>query len=164
MRNPTKTQITLERTFKATLEDIWDLWTTPEGIESWWGPEGFEVKVHALDLTPDGQMLYAMTATGPDQVGFMKRAGLPLTTETKVTYSEIVPQQRLAWATVADFIPGVAPYEVAASVELTAHAQGVRMMLTLDAMHDATWTERMVAGWKGQLGKLEKGFAASRTA
>ena len=160
MRNPKQTQITLERNFKATLEDLWDLWTTPEGIESWWGPEGFDVKVRALDLTPGGQMLNAMTATAPDQVGFMKRVGMPLTTETKLTYSEIVPNRRLSWATVADFIPGVAPYDVGTSVELTAHAQGVRLVLTLDAMHDATWTQRMVAGWNGQLGKLEKGLAA----
>ena len=26
--------------FKATLEEVWELWTTKDGIESWWGPEG----------------------------------------------------------------------------------------------------------------------------
>ncbi len=35
-----KRGITLERTYKASLQDVWDMWTTKEGIESWWGPDG----------------------------------------------------------------------------------------------------------------------------
>ena len=58
-------RIRLERTFQATLEDVWQLWTTKEGIESWWGPEGFSVQVRTLDLRPGGLLQYAMTATAP---------------------------------------------------------------------------------------------------
>jgi hypothetical protein len=47
----------------------------------------------------------------------MKRAGLPLTSECKVTYTEVSPRRRLAYKTLADFVPGVAPYEVATVVE-----------------------------------------------
>ena len=36
--------ITIERTYQAAIEDVWALWTTKEGIESWWGPDGFAVK------------------------------------------------------------------------------------------------------------------------
>ena len=32
--------ITMERTFDATLHEVWELWTTKAGIESWWGPDG----------------------------------------------------------------------------------------------------------------------------
>ena len=34
----------------ATVEDVWALWTTEPGIESWWGPDGFDVTVGHLDL------------------------------------------------------------------------------------------------------------------
>src|SRR4051794_12482776 len=30
----------LERTYAASPETIWELWTTPEGIEQWWAPDG----------------------------------------------------------------------------------------------------------------------------
>jgi hypothetical protein len=30
------------------------------------------------------------------------------------------------------------------------------MVITLDPMHDEVWTQRMVEGWKGQLGRLER--------
>src|SRR5262245_25968471 len=108
----------LERIYQATVQDVWDLWTTKEGIESWWGPGGFAVTVRTLDLRPGGQLLYAMSAIGPGQVEFMKRAGMPLTTEARITYTDIVPLRRLAYIHLADFIPGVEPYDVATVVEL----------------------------------------------
>ena len=47
-------KLTLERTFDATPEEVWGLWTTREGIDAWWGPDGFKVEVESLDLRPGG--------------------------------------------------------------------------------------------------------------
>ena len=153
-------RITLERTYPSPIEDVWDLWTTTDGIESWWGPEGFSVKVRKLDLRPGGVLEYAMTATAPAQVEFMKRAGMPLSTDVRITLTEVVAPRRLAYTTLADFIPGVEPYPVETVVELHSEAQGVRMVLTFDAMHDETWTQRSVMGRESELGKLAKVLAA----
>src|ERR1700722_13952040 len=106
-------RITMERTFEAPIEDVWELWTTKEGIESWWGPQGFTVTVHEIDLRPGGEMRYAMRATAPEIVEGMKRMGLPLVTEARLTYQEIAPHRRLAYLHVADFVPGVAAYDIA---------------------------------------------------
>jgi hypothetical protein len=35
------------------------------------------------------------------------------------------------------------------------------MVLTFDAMHDAEWTERSVAGHESELGRLDRILAAS---
>jgi len=102
-------KITLERSFNASLEEVWDLWTTKEGIESWWGPEGFSVQVRNLDLRPGGDLVYAMTATDPEQIEFMKKAGMPLTTESRAVYSDVIPRRHLAYTQGADFIPNVKP-------------------------------------------------------
>jgi uncharacterized protein YndB with AHSA1/START domain len=151
-----KRKIIIERTYKAPIEDVWDLWTTKDGIESWWGPEGFSVKVQKLDLRPGGELKYTMTAVAPAQIEFMKKAGMPLTTEARITYTEIAPGQRLAYENWVDFIPGVESYAVATLVELHPSDDGVRMVLTLDAMHDEQWTNRAVMGWEGELAKLAK--------
>lgn len=156
MNNDAKKTIQLERTYDASLEDVWDLWTTKEGIESWWGPDGFNVEVIALDLRVGGQLSYAMTAAAAPQIAFMKQAGLPLTTTTRVRYTEIIRHQRLAYVNLVDFIPGVAAYETGTRVDLAPTAGGVRMIVTLDVMHDPVWTQRMAAGWESQLGKLDK--------
>jgi uncharacterized protein YndB with AHSA1/START domain len=153
---PARRRVSIERTVNAAIEDVWELWTTKEGIESWWGPDGFAVKVRRLDFRVDGQLLYAMTATAPEQIEFLKKAGMPLTTESLVTYMEVEPLKRLTFTQLADFIPGVTPYEVATTVEFGASLQGVRMVLTLDAMHDAHWTELAVTGWESELDKLAK--------
>jgi uncharacterized protein YndB with AHSA1/START domain len=153
---PARRRITIERSFNAPIDKVWELWTTKDGIESWWCPPGFEVKVRALDIRPGGELLYAMTAVAPDQIDFLKKAGMPLTTESLVTYTEVVARQRLAFTQMADFIPNVKPYEVAMTVDFDANQQGVRLVLTLDAMHDEYWTNMMVMGWESELGKLAK--------
>jgi uncharacterized protein YndB with AHSA1/START domain len=153
---PTRRKVSLERTFNARVEDVWELWTTKEGIESWWGPDGFVVKVRRLDFRPGGQLAYAMTATAPEQIEFLKKAGMPLTQEARVTYTEVVPLKRLAFTQIADFIPNVKPYDVAMTVEFDTIPEGVRMVLTLDAMHDEHWTKLAVMGWESELGKLAK--------
>jgi uncharacterized protein YndB with AHSA1/START domain len=149
-------KVTLERTFNAPIQEVWDLWTTREGIESWWGPDGFSVTVRKIDLRPGGELLYAMTANAPDQIEFLKKAGMPVTTVSRLTYTEIDPPRRLAYSQTADFIPGVEPYEVPTTVELETTPQGVRLVLTFTAMHDERWTNLAVMGWESELGKLAK--------
>ena len=152
-------RIVMERTYVASIDDLWELWTTEEGIESWWGPEGFSTKVLSLDLSVGGQMRYAMTAVGPMQIQFMKQAGLPLTTETYLTYTEIVAGKSIAYTHRADFIPGVEPYDVVNRVEFHAENVSVRMVLTLSPMHNQEWTQRSVMGMESQLGKIPGIFA-----
>ncbi|MGH6999635.1 MAG: SRPBCC family protein [Phenylobacterium sp.] len=152
---PARARFSIERTYAASIDEAWTLWTTKAGIESWWGPEGFEVTVTSLDLRPGGELVYLMTATAAEQVAFMKGAGMPLSTPAKVTYTEVSPPGRLAYTTLADFVPGVAPYEVATVVELRVAAGGVKLTVTFDAMHDDVWTERARAGHESQLRKLD---------
>lgn len=149
-------RITLERTFDATLREVWELWTTKDGIESWWGPEGFHVEVHALDLRPGGLLLYAMVADNPETIAFMQRQGMPTSTEARITYRDIVPLKRLAYSHLADFIPGVAAYDVETVVTLEQLGPKVKMTLSFDRMHDQLWTDRAAAGWQMELDKLAK--------
>lgn len=150
----------LKRTWQGAVEDVWDLWTTAEGIEAWWGPDGFSVKVRRLDLRPGGELRYAMTATAAPQVDFLKRAGMPLTSETLIVFKEVVAPRRLLYTNVVDFVPGVAPYRVDTLVELHARGEQVELVLTLDAMHDEEWSQRAAMGWEQQLTRLERILAA----
>jgi uncharacterized protein YndB with AHSA1/START domain len=146
----------MERTYRATPDEVWDLWTTKAGIESWWGPDGFSVTVRHLDLRADGELHYTMTATAPEQIEFMNKAGMPMATDSSITYTEVEPKRRLSYVMTADFVPDTPPYDVATTVSLDPHPDGVRMTLTFDAMHDEQWTERAVMGHEGELAKLER--------
>ncbi len=158
--NRSRGKIVIERRYTASIEDVWELWTTKEGIESWWGPAGFSVKVHELDLRAGGEMRYSMTAVDPAQVAFMKQAGMSLTTDAKLTYTAIVPGKSIAYTHKVDFIRGVEPYDVGNKVEFFAEGGDVRMVLTLDPMHSDEWTQRAVMGMESQLGKLARVIAS----
>jgi hypothetical protein len=61
---------------------------------------------------------------------------------------------------LADFVPGVAPYEVATVVELKETHDGVKLTIAFDAMHDEVWTQRARAGHESQMRKLDALLAA----
>jgi hypothetical protein len=46
------------------------------------------------------------------------------------------------------------PIDIATVVELHATADGVRMVLTFDAMHSDEWMQRVFMGWQSELDKL----------
>jgi uncharacterized protein YndB with AHSA1/START domain len=149
-------KITLERIFRATPEDLWNLWTTKKGLESWWGPEGFGTMVRTLELRPGGRFEYEMTAMAPDQIEGVRAAGIPLTTRAHGTYVEVTPSRRLAYRTLADFIPGVEPYEVGAVIDFHAVPMGTRLTVTEDAMHNREWTKMSETGMSSSLDRLRK--------
>jgi uncharacterized protein YndB with AHSA1/START domain len=156
-----RAQFSIDRSYaEATIDEAWALWTTKDGVESWWGPEGFGVTVISLELKPGGELVYLMTATGSEQIEFMNHAGMPISTECKIRYTEVSPPYRLAYTTLADFVPGITPYEVATVVDLEATESGVKIAITFDAMHDDIWTERARAGYESQIRKLDRLLAA----
>src|ERR671937_3030345 len=95
----------IERNYPVTAEEIWKLWTTSEGIESWWAPDGFKVDVEKLELRVGGELIYSMTAVAPEQVEFMNKAGMPLSTKSRKTFTEFQPPRRIGYNSFIDFVP-----------------------------------------------------------
>lgn len=148
------TDTTIERTVSAPPARVWELWTTPEGISSWWAPEGFRTDVTALDLREGGELVYTMTAVAPEQIAFMEQYGMPLTTESRKTFVELDEPHRISYDSLVDFVPDHEPYQHRTVVELHAEADGTRVVMHVAPMHDAVWTERLVQGRTNELENL----------
>ena len=77
----------------------------------------------------------------------------------KVTSLELRPGGELSYAMTAvaaeQVAPGIEAYDVGTVVEFQATAAGVKLVVTVDAMHDEVWTERARAGNESQLRKLD---------
>lgn len=155
-RGATGDKIRIERDYDAPTDLIWKLWTTPEGIESWWAPDGFTVKVQKLELKPKGELVYTMTASGPEQIEFMRNAGMPLTTESRKTFTEVKPLTRLAYLSLVDFVPNHEPYEFLTVVDLADTGGRTNVVMTVDRMHDDIWTQRLIAGRENELNNLAR--------
>lgn len=156
-------KVVIERSYRARVDELWDLWTTKKGFESWWGPEGFRVEVHAIEAREGGTLHYAMIADAPEQIEAMKRMGQPRSHETRGRFAEVRPKSRPALTHMIDFLPGVKPYESSMVVEFFPSGQSVRMVVTLDGMHDDEFTKMQTMGFTSQLTKLDKRFGGHQT-
>lgn len=155
----TGSKTVIERTYRARVEEVWELWTTKEGFESWWGPEGFRVEVHALEARVGGTLQYDMIAESPEMIAAMKQMGQPVSHANRSRFTELKPRERLVLTNVIDFLPGVEPYESDIAVDFSAVGDTIRMVVTLDGMHTDEFTGMQKEGFTSQLTKLDKRFA-----
>ena len=155
----TTAKVVIERTYRATIKDVWALWTTKDGFESWWGPQGFRAEVQELDARVGGALRYEMIAEAPEMIAAMQQMGRPASHATHARFSEVQPCSRLVLTNVIDFIPGVAAYESQIAVDFASVGDCVRMVVTLDAMHSDEFTKMQRDGFTSQLTKLDSRFA-----
>lgn len=143
MSELTDRTLTIERTFDAPLQVVWDAWTRPEHITKWWAPKGMEVRVIAHEFRPGGQWKYAMTM--PDGSEFISEG----------VYQEIVELERIVSS--ADFKPMTEGVELHTQFE----ADGAKTKFTFRVIHATPeyckQQEEMgfYNGWGSALDRLE---------
>ena len=152
------TKTVIERSYRAQVEELWALWTTKDGFESWWGPEGFRVEVHAIEPHRNGTLHYDMIADSAEAIAAMKQAGQPLSHATRGRFTTFEPHTRLALTHTIDFLPGVTPYDSTMVVEFFPSGNQVLMVVTLDGMHDEQFSRMQEVGFTSQLTKLDRRF------
>ena len=152
-------KILIERTYRARIDDVWDLWTTKEGFESWWGPEGFRSEVQEIDARTGGLLRYEMIADAPEMVAWVKERGQPVSSAVQSRFTEVQPRERLVLSNVIDFLPGVPAYESRIVVDFAVIGDSVRMTITLGRMHSDEFTRLQQEGMRSQLTKLDARFA-----
>jgi uncharacterized protein YndB with AHSA1/START domain len=153
--NTSRSSTVIERTYRTRVEELWRLWTTKEGFESWWAPEGFRVEVHTIEAREGGALHYDMIAMEPAQIAEVTKLGLATSTSVHARFKELKPHRRLILTAVIDFVPGVKPYESTIAVDFFPAGDTVRMVTTLAPMHDEEFTQKQITVFTGQLKKLE---------
>ncbi|MEV4295182.1 SRPBCC family protein [Microbispora rosea] len=145
----------IERIYDAPAELVWELLTTAAGLEEWWVPDGFDIQVSELDLRPGGRLRYTMTATSPEQVAFVRDTGNALSTEFGKTFTEVASPSRLAYLSLIDFVPGHEPYEHLTTIDIEPAGDRTNLVMTLDPLHDETWTRQHRAHRGNELDNLQ---------
>ena len=85
-------KVVIERTYRAGIEELGELWTTKDGFESWWGPQGFRAEVSELSARVGGALRYEMIADAPEMVAAMKRMGRPASHPTSARFTAHLPR------------------------------------------------------------------------
>jgi uncharacterized protein YndB with AHSA1/START domain len=73
------------RVFDAPRDLVFEMWTDPEHLAQWWGPNGFTATTSAFDMRPGGVWRFVMH--GPDGRDYQNR----------ITFDEIVRPERLVY-------------------------------------------------------------------
>lgn len=154
----TQSAIVVERVYRASVEELWELWTTKDGFESWWGPEGFRVEVHVMDARGGGKLEYDMIAATPEMIAAMEEMSQSASHNTRGWFDEYKPFTRLTLRHMIDFIDGVEPYESLIEVEFTPLGDQTRMVVTIHPHRDPYWTQMSAEGFRSQLTKLDRRF------
>jgi len=77
------TTVRIERTFNASVADVWKVWNDADSIKKWWGPKGYTALVVRNDVRVGGSYLWAMKSA---QGKMFWSTG---------TYKEVVPNQKI---------------------------------------------------------------------
>lgn len=152
-----------ERVYDASVEDVWALWTTKEGLEEWFAPEGLSLEISNLELRVGGAFDHVMTAVGAEEIAYMAKLNRPPTTWVSARFVEVVPHRRLRIRFDIDFVAGTEPYPYDMLVELYAEAGRVRMILTGDRHPDAEMNRGAILGYTSQLQRFDLAVAARST-
>ncbi len=88
--------LVFERTFDATVEQVWAAFTDPAVIPRWWGPHGTTTTVAEMDVRPGGKWRYISSAPDREDVAFYGE------------YLEVEPPTRIRWTFMFD-VEGVGP-------------------------------------------------------
>jgi uncharacterized protein YndB with AHSA1/START domain len=134
MENQSDRELFFERLLNAPRELVFMVWTDPEHIVKWWGPNGFTNTNHGMDVSENG--VWRFTMHGPDGVDY----------KNKIMFLEVVEPERLVYKHCGD--ENTEP--VYFQVTVTFEARGNQTYLTM----------RMVFETKEELERVAKEFGA----
>ena len=80
--------VTVERTFDAPVDLIWQMWTEPQHFAAWYGPDGATIPVAKMDVRVGGTRLISMRVQTPNGAMQMWFVG---------EYREVVDNKRLVY-------------------------------------------------------------------
>ncbi|MBL7922523.1 MAG: SRPBCC family protein [Bacteroidia bacterium] len=85
MNNIDDQELKMSRLLNAPIELVWKVWTEPEHIAQWWGPNGFTNTIYTMDIKPGGEWKFVMH--GPDGKDYNNRS----------IFREIIKHERIVF-------------------------------------------------------------------
>ena len=95
----TDRELHIERMLNAPVDLVWEVFTKPEHIANWWGPNGFTNTIFKMDVRPGGEWNFIMH--GPDGRDYKNRS----------IYQEIVPFKKIVFDHFAPNFTGTIEFE-----------------------------------------------------
>lgn len=134
-------RLSITRLLRAPRELVWEVWTNPDHIKHWWGPDGFTNTIHKMEVKEGGTWEFIMH--GPDGTDY----------RNKNLFVKVVPGKKLVYNHVT------APHFTAT---ITMESQGEDTLLTMTSLFESEDQLKKVIevfkadeGMKQNVGRLE---------
>lgn len=83
-------ELRISRLFDAPIDLMWEVWTNPEHLKNWWGPNGFTTDISQMDVKAGGQ--WTLVMHGPDGTDYPNES----------IFKEVVKHRRIVYKHVSD--------------------------------------------------------------
>ena len=133
--------ISIERILNAPRDLVWKVWTEPDHIKKWWGPNGFTNTIHKMEVKNGGEWDFIMH--GPDGTNY----------KNKIVYIDVRKPERLVY----DHVSGPV-FHVTVNFEELGSKTKINMRMIFDTVEERERTiEKFgaVEGLKQTIAKLE---------
>jgi len=85
MTDTSNREMRISRILKAPVDVVWEVWSNPEHIAHWWGPDGFTTTIHKMDFKEGGK--WHLTLHGPDGTNYPNHS----------VFTKIVPLKEIVY-------------------------------------------------------------------
>jgi uncharacterized protein YndB with AHSA1/START domain len=146
-------ELTLNRTFEAPQDLVWKIWTDPQMVAQWWGPQGVTNPTCEWDAKPEGKINIVMLAG--EELGAMAGQEWPMTGE----FEEVDEPDKLVFRANA-IVDNKPVLETRTTVTFKEENGKTNMTVHIVVTHTTPEAvgplQGMEMGWNQQLDKLTK--------
>lgn len=140
--SPERPSLTIERTYGASPEEVWQAWTDPQALTRWFGPEETqEVTRVELDVRIGGRY----------RIGFVTSDGERH--DVSGVYREVAYPRRLAFTWAWRSTP---ERESLVTILLEPAGAGTRLVFRHEQFFDQMARDNHERGWSGTFRKLDR--------
>lgn len=88
-------EIRISRLLNAPIEWVWKVWTDPDHIKQWWGPNGFTNTISKMEMRPGGE--WDLVMHGPDGRDYKNKSVFrEIVKHKKIVYEHVTGPKFLA--------------------------------------------------------------------
>lgn len=139
---PPSAELRLTRLISAPREVVFEVWTRPEHLIEWWGPEGFSLPSCELDFRVGGAFRYRMrNAAGGDHW-------------LRGVFQEIIEPERLAFTFAWGDAERATGPVMLVTITFEAHDDKTRVGLHQTGLESESAAHAHEAGWSSQFERL----------
>ncbi|MES2620277.1 MAG: SRPBCC family protein [Bacteroidota bacterium] len=139
------------RLLNSPRELVWKVWTDPLHLAHWFGPNGFTITTHNMDVEKDGSWRFMMH--GPDGRDY----------PNKIIYLEVVKPERLVYRHADDGETEPVSFRVTITFEEEGNKTRLSMRMVFESPEELQRVEReygAIEGGKQNIARLEEYLTA----